>query len=70
MVSPSAPKRKRISQVKSSHTSAGVFEVEEVIGFKLVKSELRFFVKCKSKNFNFGCNILNILLNFIHRERL
>lgn len=49
MVSSPAPKKKRISHVTSSSHDVenGVFEVENVIGYKLVKSELRFFVQCE-----------------------
>lgn len=43
----SSPKRKRTSMVISSNTGGGVYEVEEVIGYKLVASELKFFIKWK-----------------------
>lgn len=46
MVSSPAAKRKRQSKGKQE-ISKEVYEVEEVIGLKLVKSELRFFIKWK-----------------------
>lgn len=49
MVSSPEAKRKRYSKCKKQE-NCGVFEVEEVIGYRLVKSELRFFIKWKGFN--------------------
>lgn len=45
MVSSPASKRKRLSD--KFLTKQGIYEVDEVIGYKLVKSELRFFIQWK-----------------------
>lgn len=47
MVNSSTRKRKHTSQATSSGRNEGIYELEEVIGFKLVESELQFFIKWK-----------------------
>lgn len=46
MVSSPASKRRRMPDKLLS--KQGIYEVEEVIGYKLVKSELRFFIQWKN----------------------
>lgn len=48
----SSPKRKRSSMVTSSNTNGGIYEVEEVIGYKLVASELQFLIQWKGYDIN------------------
>lgn len=59
MVSSPLAKRKRLTI--PSGPASGVYEVEQVLGHKLVKSELRFYIKCKLKI----CFCFESFMNFI-----
>ena len=64
MVSSPSRKRKRKSQVKSPGRAGGVYEVEEVVGFKLIKSQLNFLIKWKG--FDNTYNTWEPLENLVH----